>query len=129
MKHMIIETISSFYRLSRIQSKRFLAVVLGGMLLLSTNVDIGHRSSEALGAIINERIHQDDSQRPRTTREWREEARETEGLPGKRLQRIGKESAEAFKEFGSGYVEGAKETARDVGEGAKQVGKELSGKG
>ncbi|MBE9049919.1 hypothetical protein IQ243_05765 [Nostocales cyanobacterium LEGE 11386] len=96
-----------------IQLKRFLSIVLVGFLVLTTNVAPEY-NNKALREKVDAQIHQDDSQRPKTTGEWHEEARETEGSPVKRLQKIGEESAEAFKEFGSGYVEGAKETARDL---------------
>lgn len=107
-----IANVSSLVK--ELQVKRFLAVVVVGFLLLTTNVAVG-QNNDALGERVVERVHQtDQADRPKTTGEWNQEARETEGAPGKRLQRIGKESAEAFKQFGSGYAEGAKETARDV---------------
>ncbi len=93
--------------------KRFSAVVLVGFLLLTTNVALG-QDNNTLGEKVREQVQTDQADRPKTTGEWNAEARETEGSPGKRLQRIGKESAEAFKQFGSGYVEGAKETAGSV---------------
>jgi hypothetical protein len=99
--------------LKGLQVKRFSAVVLVGFLLLTTNVALGQDNT--LGETIRDQVHQtDQADRPKTTGEWNAEARETEGSPGKRLQRIGKESAEAFKQFGSGYAEGAKETAGSV---------------
>lgn len=115
--------ISSF--LKELQVKRFLAVVLVGFLLLTTNVETGG-NNQALTKKIDDIAHQTDSVRPKTTREWNQEARETEGSPGERLKNIGEESAQAFKEFGSGYVEGAKETARKATNGAVEAGKDLS---
>jgi hypothetical protein len=111
--------------LKGLQVTRFLAVVLVGFLVLTTNVTYG-QNDKALKERVREQVQQDDSQRPKTIGEWNKEARETEGSPGKRLQKIGEESAEAFKQFGSGYVEGAKETANDVGNSAAQTGKNLS---
>jgi hypothetical protein len=111
--------------LQAFQVKRFLAVVLVGFLLLTTNVSPGH-NNKGLTNEVRDQLHQDDSQRPKTTREWYEEARETNDAPGERIKRIAGESAEAFKEFGSGYVEGAKKTARDVGEGLVDAGKDLT---
>jgi hypothetical protein len=129
MKNFISRTISHITSLLKeLQVKRFFAVVLvASFLLLTTNIAPG-QNNKALSKQVNEQIHQDDSQRPKTTREWYQEARETENSPGKRLQKIGEESAEAFKEFGSGYVEGTQKTARDVGESAAQVGEAVSKK-
>jgi hypothetical protein len=61
-----------------------------------------------------DRIHQNDSDRPKTTGEWNREARETEGEPGERAKRIGKESAEAVKDFGSMYTDTAKRSANEL---------------
>ncbi|MBX9258939.1 hypothetical protein H1Q63_34320 [Desmonostoc muscorum CCALA 125] len=111
--------------LKGLQVKRFLAVVLVGFLVLTTNMASGY-SNQDLGQRVRQQVQQDDSRRPKTTGEWNKEARETEGSPGKRLQKIGEESAEAFKQFGSGYVEGAQKTARDVQDNAAQAGKDVS---
>ncbi|MFN6516298.1 MAG: hypothetical protein RMY29_017600 [Nostoc sp. CreGUA01] len=108
-----------------LQVKRFLAVALVGFLVLTTNMTSGY-SNQDLGQRVRQQVEQNDAQRPKTTGQWNREARETEDSPGERLQRIGKQSAEAFKEFGSGYVEGAKETARDVGNNAARAGQDLS---
>ncbi|WP_292749731.1 hypothetical protein [Nostoc sp. NMS4] len=101
-----------------------MAVVIVGFLVLTTNVASGQNNT-GLKERVSEQIQQDDSQRPRTIGEWNKEARETEGSPAKRLQKVGEESAEAFKQFGSGYVEGAKKTASDVGDSAAQTGKKI----
>lgn len=111
--------------LQGLQVKRFLAVALVGFLVLTTNVNSGY-SNQDLGQRVRQQVEQDDAQRPKTTGQWNREARETEGSPGERLKRIGQQSGEAFKEFGSGYVKGAKETARDVGDSAAQTGEKLS---
>jgi hypothetical protein len=94
------------YLLNELQVKRFLAVVLVGFMLLTTNInsDIeSGRHSQAVTKKIDKVIHQDDSQRPKTTGEWNREARETEGAPGERLKNIVEESAEAVKDMGSVY--------------------------
>ncbi len=95
------------------QVKSFLSIVLAGFLLLTTNF-APERSNQAVTNKIDQAIHQNDSQRPKTTGEWNREARETEGAPGKRLERIAGESAEAIKEFGSVYPDTAKRSARDL---------------
>ncbi|MDF5710349.1 MAG: hypothetical protein PUP90_22435 [Nostoc sp. S4] len=111
--------------LKGLEVKRFLAVALVGFLVLTTNMTSGY-TDKNLGERVREQVQQDDARRPKTTGEWNKEARETEGNPGKRLQKIGEESAEAFKQFGSGYVEGAKNTASDVGDSAAEAGRNLT---
>lgn len=108
--------------LKKFQLQHLVAVFLVVLMTLNTDVTLG-QNNQLLRQKVREDIHQDDSQRPKTIREWNQEARETADYPGKRLQKIGEESAEAFKEFGSGYVEGAKKTARDVQNGAAGIGK------
>ncbi|MEH2146860.1 hypothetical protein [Nostoc sp.] len=126
MINLISRTISHISTLLKgLQIKGFLAVVIVGFLMLTTNVAYG-QNDKALGERVREQVEQNDSQRPKTIGEWNKEARETEGSPGKRLEKIGKESAEAFKQFGSGYVEGAQKTANDVGDSAAQTGKDIS---
>ncbi|MBG1267834.1 hypothetical protein [Nostoc sp. WHI] len=128
MINLISRTVSYISSLLKgLQVKPFLAVVLVGFVVLTTNVAPGE-NNKALKERVRELIQQDDSQRPRTIGEWNKEARETEDAPGKRLQKIGEESAEAFKQFGAGYVEGAQKTAGDVGESAVQTGKDISNK-
>lgn len=106
--------------LKKLQVKQFLAVVLVGFLLLTTNIDSGS-NNRGLPQQIDAIAHDRDSVRPKTTREWEKEGRETKNSPGERLERIGKESAKAFQEFGSGYVEGAKQTANQAKEAAKDI--------
>jgi hypothetical protein len=94
-----------------LQLKRFLAVVLVGFILLTTNVDANQQNNKALPKQIRRQAEQIDSVRPKTTNEWYKEARETEGSLGDRVENIAEESAQAFKEFGSIYPDTAKRTA------------------
>ncbi|MEH2072860.1 MAG: hypothetical protein V7K57_00310 [Nostoc sp.] len=126
MINLISKTIGNIDSLLRgFQVKRFLAVVLVGFLVLTTNVTSG-QNDKGLKERVREQIQQNDAQRPKTTGQWNKEARETEGSLGKRLEKIGGESAEALKEFGSGYVKGAQKTASDVGDSAAQTGTNIS---
>lgn len=93
------------------QVKHFLTVILVGSLLLTTG--LSERQSQAATHKVDNIIHQDDSQRPKTTGEWQAEAMETENAPGKRIQRIAGESAEALKEWGELYPEVAERTFED----------------
>jgi hypothetical protein len=95
-----------------LQVKRFLAVVLVGFILLTTNnVDANQQVNKGLTKQIRKEAQKIDSVRPKTTNEWYEEARETEDSPGERLENIAEESAQAFKEFGAIYPDTAKRTA------------------
>jgi hypothetical protein len=126
MKNLISNAIAQISSLFQgFQVKRFLTVVLVGLIVLTTNIDSG-RNNKELREQVRERVEQNDAQRPKTTGEWNREARETKNAPGERLQRIGQQSAEAFKEFGSGYVEGAKETAGGVKDSAAKAGRDIS---
>ncbi|AVH65871.1 MULTISPECIES: hypothetical protein [unclassified Nostoc] len=126
MINLISKTIGNIDSLLKgFQVKRFLAVVLVGFLVLTTNVTSG-QNDKGLKERVREQIQQNDAQRPKTTGQWNKEARETEGSLGKRLEKIGGESAEALKEFGSGYVKGAQKTASDVGDSAAQTGRNIS---
>ncbi|WP_298913878.1 hypothetical protein [uncultured Nostoc sp.] len=128
MINLISRTIGHMSSLLKgLQVKSFLAVVLVGFLVLTTNVSYGQKD-KGLGERVREQVEQNDAQRPKTVGQWNKEARETEGSPGERVKKITKESAEAFKEFGSGYVEGAQKTASDVGDSAAETAKGVSNK-
>ncbi len=116
MLNLISRTKANLSSILKFQAKRFLSVVLVGFLLLTTNIAFG-QDRNSLGEKVRERVEQNDAQRPKTVGQWNEEARATEDAPGERIQKIGKESAEALKEFGSGYAEGAQKTADDIGNG------------
>jgi len=110
--------------LEGLQVKQFFAAGLVGFLLLTTNVDMG-KNDQPLPAKLRDTIEQNGADRPKTTGQWNREAQKVEGNPGERIKRIGKESAEAFKEFGSGYGEGAEKTANQVQDAAGRAAKEL----
>ncbi len=104
-------SISSGFK--QLQVKRFVAVVLVGFLLLSTNVARLDRS-EALTNKVDNLVNQNDSDRPKTVGEWNKEARQTEDAPLERAKRIGKESAEAVKDFGQMYGDTAERSTPDL---------------
>ena len=97
----------------QLQVKRFLAVVLVAFLLLTTNVALADNSK-----VVTDRVEQlvdrNDSDRPKTVGEWNKEARQTEDAPVERLKRIGKESAEAVKDFGEMYGDTAERSTPDL---------------
>jgi len=61
---------------------------------------------------VDELVHQKNSQRPKTTGEFLEEARGDVPL-NERLGNITRDSGEAFKDLGSEYSKAAREATRD----------------
>lgn len=110
----VFSRISSF--LKAFQVKQLLSVALVGMILLSTS-SVG---SEPVGKNtikkVDKIVHQGDSDRPKTTREWKKEARQVEGNPGERAKRIGEESADAVKDWAELYPQVAKDTVPAIGD-------------
>ena len=126
MINLISRTIANISSLLKgLQVKSFLAVVVVGFLVLTTNVSDGP-NDKGLKERVRQQVEQNDAERPKTVGQWFKDARETEDSPGERLQKIGQQSGEAFKEFGSGYVKGAQETASDVGDSAAEAAKDVS---
>lgn len=67
-----------------------------------------HKMRDSVVDRVKDTLKQDDSDRPKTTGQWMREARQTEGEPGNRLERIAKETGEAVKDFGQVYPDTAK---------------------
>jgi len=112
MKRLISKAIAPVLSwLQGLQIQRLMAVMLVGLLLLAPNVALADSGSNSLTEKVRQLVHQDDSQRPKSTGEWQQEAREVEGSPGERLQNIAEESAEAVKDFGTLYPDTAERTA------------------
>jgi hypothetical protein len=111
--------------LKSLQVKQLIAVAFVGVLLLTTNVALGNDSKSATRE-VDKIVHQNDSDRPKTTGEWNKEARETEGAGGERLKRIAKESKEAVKDFGSVYPDTAERSADSAQNKADKGGSPLS---
>jgi hypothetical protein len=111
----LIAKASSYIRswLNGMQLKQVFAVVLTGFILLTSNAGFG-RNIQSLDKRVDDTAHQIDSERPKTTREWNREARETADSPGERLENIADETGEALKEFGSMYGDTAKRTTREL---------------
>ncbi|MCC5627634.1 hypothetical protein [Nostoc sphaeroides] len=128
MINLISRTIANISSLLKgLQVKSFLAVVVVGFLVLTTNISDG-QNDKGLKERVRQQVEQNDAQRPKTVGQWFKDARETEASPGERLQKIGQQSGEALKEFGGGYVKGAQETASDVGDSAAEAAKNVSNK-
>ncbi|HEY9619605.1 MAG TPA: hypothetical protein V6C78_04505 [Crinalium sp.] len=120
MTNLISKTLTRIHSLLKtIQVKQLLSVVLVGFIFLTTHVDSGRGNSTTFNR-VNDKAHQIDSERPKTTREWQREARQTEDSPGERLKNIGSESAEAVKEWGGLYPDTAKRSTRELKENTKR---------
>jgi hypothetical protein len=103
--------IKSYFR--RFQVKYLLSIALIGCLLM-TNTACASPSSASNNPLkqkVDAAIDKNDSPRPKTTGQWKQEAQETENAPGKRLEKIAKESKEAVKEFGKVYPNTAEKSA------------------
>jgi hypothetical protein len=114
MKNLISEAVAQIGAwFNSLQIKQFLSVILVGFLLLNTTV-APDRASKATIDKLERMVQQEDSRRPKTTGEWQQQAREVKGKPGERLERIGEQSADAIKEFGSMYPDVAKKSANEL---------------
>jgi hypothetical protein len=115
MKKLIFGSIDKAVTLlNKLYSSKILSVIIVGLLILTTNVDQGLSKQTAIDK-IDKMLQQDsDPNRPKTTAEWKQQARETAGNPGEKLKRIGEQSADAVKEFGSMYPEVAKNSAQEL---------------
>jgi hypothetical protein len=115
MKKLIFESIDKItFLLKQLYLDQALAIMMVGLIILTTNIDPSLSKQEAIGK-IDKMLEQDrDPNRPKTTAEWQQQARETKDQPGEKLKRIGEQSADAVKEFGSMYPEVAKNSAKEL---------------
>jgi len=114
-----IARLNSFIKL--FQVRQFLAIALVGAILLLAPAETT-RNNPDLGRRIDNVLEKGNSERPTTTREWQQEAREVKGKPGERLKRIGEESKEAFKEFGGLYPDTAERTGETLKNNIEGIG-------
>ena len=114
MTNLISSAIARAYTwLKSFQVKQVLSMVLVGMVFLTVSAEQG-RAGQALGKKVDNAAHQIDSERPKTTREWNREARQTEDDLGDRVGNIVEESGQALKEFGGMYSDTAKRSTRQL---------------
>ena len=69
---------------------------------------------------VKELVNQNDSNRPKTVGQWYDDAHKTNDAPGERLQKIGEQSKEALKDFGSLYPDTAKTSADSLDENTQR---------
>ena len=103
---------------NQLQVKRFFAVVLAGLLVLTTNV-ANESSGKDLTNTVKQALERNSSDRPQTIGEWTKEGRETEGAPGERAKRIVGQSVEAVKQFGKVYPDTAEKTGETIKDNTK----------
>ncbi len=106
-----IAQISNWFK--QLQVRQFLSIVAIGFILLNTT-PAPDRASKATIDKLDRMVHQENSDRPKTTKEWQQQAREVKGKPGERIERIGEQSADAAKEFGQMYPDVAKRSADEL---------------
>ena len=107
----LIAKIGSLF--NRLQVQKFLSIVMVGFVVLTTNVAPDIVTQSTVDRLDNI-IQKENPERPKTTAEWKQQARETKGAPVERLKRIGEQSADAVKEFGSMYPDVAKNSAAEL---------------
>jgi hypothetical protein len=93
--------------------RQLLPIILVGVVLLATEVVPDVASGKAIDR-LERKVRQENPDRPKTTAEWQQQAREVKGKPGERIKRIGEQSADAVKEFGSMYPDVAKNSGKEL---------------
>ncbi len=93
--------------IQKLQLKRWVTVACVSVIVLAaTNVGTNaEANTKNLNSQLKQEVNQLDSVRPKTTREWQQEAKDVDGQPGDRLQAIGEESAKAVEEFGELFTD------------------------
>jgi hypothetical protein len=123
MKNLISSAIAQVnLLLKKFQVKQLLTVVWVVVLLLTTNLGIGNDNS-ILNKGTDKVVSPNDAQRPQTTKQWMNEAKEDVPLTD-RVGQIAEDSAEAVKDFGKMYQDTAKRSARSLEEDT-ELGKGL----
>lgn len=107
----IVDKLYSFTKAA--YTRQIFSMVLVSSLLFTIHIG-ATANSKVVTQKLDEVVHQNDSQRPKTTGEWNKEAQEVKGEPGERIKRIGKQSGEAVKEFGSIYPDTAEKSASEL---------------
>ncbi|MBD2484766.1 hypothetical protein [Planktothrix sp. FACHB-1365] len=120
----MVSNIRSF--LMQLQVQRFFAVVLVGFVLLNTTVDVQKydRSNPVNKERIDQVAHQKDSDRPKTTGEFLDEAEGDVPL-NERFKNITRDSAEAFKDWGETYSKGVQNTGEKLKDNTTEAGKNI----
>ena len=90
-----------------LQIKKLMSVAFVGLILLTTSVDNSTLDSGAK-EMLNDMIARGENGRPVTTGQWQAENERLQGQPGKQLERIVEESADAVENMAEIYPGNAK---------------------
>ena len=99
------QSVSSLWKALRLQ--QFVAIAFVGLFLLTTSIDSANLNSSTK-AMLNDVVARGEAGRPKTAGQWKSENQQLEGQPGKKVERIAKESADAVGEMGEIYPGNAK---------------------
>lgn len=92
--------------LGRINLQRVIAVMLASLVMIGTLAPAGALAAQTENQLRNKAsdlVDDDESNRPKTTREWNAEARETADQPVERTKRIVEETADAIQDWAEIY--------------------------
>ena len=92
---------------SYFQQQNLAAIALVGFVLLTTSVD-SSSLQPSTKAMLNDMIARGENGRPVTTAQWKAENEQLQGNPGKQLERIQEETADAVGEMAEIYPGNAK---------------------
>lgn len=119
MISLISKTISKIgYFINKFQVKQFLPIVLVGLMMLATSgspsLSNPELSTKKSIDRVDKLVQKGNPERPKTTGEWDEQAEEVKGRTGEAMKRIGEQSADAIKEFGSMYGDVAERSSAEL---------------
>ncbi len=101
----LAQSISRVWKALRLQ--QFVAIAFVGLFLLTSSVDSADLKPSTK-TMLNDVIARGENGRPKTAGQWKSENKQLEGQPGKKVERIAKESADAVGEMGEIYPGNAK---------------------
>lgn len=102
---------------AKLRIGRIVAACLAAMVLLFSSTVSAADLSPGLQDKLDEITEKGETGRPRTARQWQEEAEELEGKPLERIKRITEESVDAVGEMAEMYPEAlGLDDARDESE-------------
>lgn len=112
--------------LQNLQFRQAVAVMVIGFWLLTSGMDIRNAEGQAprLTQKIQQEIHTKDSDRPKTTGEFLDEARGDVPLD-ERIDNIVRDSKEAFQDWGEEYAKGIRKTGDQIQEGVEQIREDI----
>ncbi|NJK38517.1 MAG: hypothetical protein HC920_12650 [Oscillatoriales cyanobacterium SM2_3_0] len=98
--------------LTRVQTRWILGLILVGMTMMTAlpMSVTAETSNPKMTKEVRGMVHDNDSQRPKTTGEWNAEARETDGKPLETVKRAVEDSAEAVGDWAGLYPDVAERT-------------------